>query len=70
VHVEVRNDVASIKLRLHGVMRHYKSYPREMMLDALGAAFTVLAEELSRSDAAFNQRLPQAAMIPMGHRGT
>lgn len=69
VHIEVRNDMAAVKVRLHGVMRHYKSYPRDMLLDALGAAYTVLAEELSRTDAAFNQRLAQAAMIPMGHRG-
>ncbi|MGY0195326.1 GspE/PulE family protein [Leptothrix sp. BB-4] len=69
VHLEVRNDLAAVKVRLHGVMRHYKSYPRDMMLDALGAAFTVLAEELSRSDAAFNQRLAQAAMIPLVHKG-
>ncbi len=69
VHVEVRNDIAAVKARLHGVIRHYKSYPRIMMLDALGAAFTVLAEELSRTDAAFNLRLAQAAMIPIVHRG-
>ena len=69
VHIEVRNEVAAVKVRLHGVMRHYKSYPREMMVDALGAAYTVLAEELSRTDAAFNQRLAQAAMIPLAHQG-
>ena len=69
VHIEVRTDVAAVKVRLHGVIRHYKSYPRAMVLDALGAAFTVLAEELSRTDAAFNQRLAQAAMIPLAHRG-
>ena len=69
VHIEVRNDIAAVKARLHGVVRHYKSYPRIMMLDALGAAFTVLAEELSRTDAAFNLRLAQAAMIPIVHQG-
>ncbi len=69
VHIEVRNDLAAVKVRLHGVMRHYKSYPRTLMLDALGAAYTVLAEELSRTDAAFNQRLAQAAMIPLAHQG-
>ena len=69
VHIEVRTDVAAVKTRLHGVIRHYKSFPRAMMLDALGAAYTVLAEELSRTDAAFNQRLAQAAMIPLVHGG-
>lgn len=69
VHIEVRNDLAAIKVRLHGVIRHYKSYPRSMILDALGAAYTVLAEELSRTDAAFNLRLAQAAMIPVTHAG-
>jgi len=69
IHIEVRNDIASVKVRLHGVMRHYKSYPRVMLLDALGAAYTVLAEELSRTDAAFNMRLAQAAMIPLVHNG-
>lgn len=69
VHFEVRNDIAAVKVRLHGVMRHYKSYPRAMVLDALAAAYTVLAEELSRTDAAFNLRLAQAAMIPLSHQG-
>lgn len=69
VHIEVRNDFANIKIRLHGVMRHYKSYPSVMLLDALGAAYTVLAEELSRTSSAFNLRLAQAAMIPLVHGG-
>ena len=65
IHIEVRGEVAVVRVRVDGVMRKTKSFPAEMMLDAVSTAFTVLAEELSRTDAAFNVRLAQAAMIPI-----
>ncbi|WP_433691774.1 GspE/PulE family protein [Herbaspirillum seropedicae] len=67
-HLEVRGDHALLNARVGGVMRRIGSYPAQIVIDAVSAAFTVLAEELSRSDAAFNARLPQQAMIPMRNR--
>ncbi|BEV16241.1 Flp pilus assembly complex ATPase component TadA [Herbaspirillum sp. DW155] len=64
-HLEVRGDHALLNARVGGVMRRIGNYPAQIVIDAVSAAFTVLAEELSRSDAAFNARLPQQAMIPI-----
>lgn len=64
-HVEVRGDFAFLNARVGGIVRRIGSYPAQIVIDAVSAAFTVLAEELSRSDAAFNVRLPQQAMIPI-----
>lgn len=67
-HLEVRGEHAVLNARVGGVMRRIGSYPAQIVIDAVSAAFTVLAEELSRSDAAFNARLPQQAMIPIRNK--
>lgn len=64
-HLEVRGEYALLNARVGGVMRRIGNYPAQIVIDAVSAAFTVQAEELSRSDAAFNARLPQQAMIPI-----
>jgi type II secretory ATPase GspE/PulE/Tfp pilus assembly ATPase PilB-like protein len=69
VHLEIQLLVATIRLRIFGVMRKFRSYPSAMIIDSISAGYTVMAEELSRTDAAFNSRLPQAAMIPMEIEG-
>lgn len=69
VHLEIQPLLATVRVRIFGVMRRLRSYPSAMMIDAVSAGYTVLAEELSRTDAAFNARLPQAAMIPIEHEG-
>ncbi|PLY57268.1 hypothetical protein HBH1_04476 [Herbaspirillum sp. BH-1] len=67
-HLEVRGDHATLNARVDGVIRRIGSYPAQIVIDAVSAAFTVQAEELSRSDAAFNARLPQQAMIPIRNK--
>lgn len=69
VHVEIQPLVATVRVRIFGIMRKLRNYPSSMMIDAMSAGYTVMAEELSRTDAAFNARLPQAAMIPIEVEG-
>ena len=69
VHLEVRGARGIYSVRVGGVIRKLRSYPVTYVTDAISAGFTVIAEELSRSDAAFNPRLPQQAMIPLLHKG-
>ncbi|KAF1037777.1 MAG: Toxin coregulated pilus biosynthesis protein T [Herbaspirillum frisingense] len=67
-HVEIRGDYALLNARVGGIVRRIGRYPAQIVIDAVSAAFTVQAEELSRSDAAFNARLPQQAMIPIRNK--
>jgi len=67
-HLEVRGEYALLNAPVGGIMRRIGNYPAQIVIDAVSAAFTVQAEELSRSDAAFNARLPQQAMIPIRNR--
>ena len=65
IHLELRAPVAALRVRLDGIMRHVSGYPMQAVLDGISAAYTVLAEEHSRSEVAFNAGIPQAAMIPL-----
>lgn len=65
VHFELRGPIAYQRVRLDGLMRSVTAYPARAALDGLSAAYTVLAEERSRSEVAFNAAIPQAAMIAL-----
>ncbi|PVE08741.1 GspE/PulE family protein [Limnohabitans sp. Rim28] len=65
IHFEVRDSSTRIRVRHDGVMRHVMSIPSNVVLDGLSASFTVLAEERSRSEVAFNAQAAQACMIPL-----
>lgn len=65
LHIEVRGSMAQARVRVDGLMRPLASFPSRIALDGLSAAYTVLAEERSRSEVAFNGGVPQAAMIPL-----
>lgn len=65
LHVEVRGAVAQTRVRLDGRMRVLARHPARIAVDGLSAAYTMLAEERSRSEVAFNGAVPQAAMIPL-----
>ena len=69
IHLEVRGTRGIFRVRIGGVLRKLRAYPAPFITDAISAGFTVIAEELSRSDAAFNVRLAQQAMIPLQHKG-
>ncbi len=65
MHLELRGPLATLRVRLDGLMRHLSSYPAQVALEGISAAYTVLAEERSRSEVAFNASMAQAAMIPL-----
>ncbi len=65
IHLELRNGVATLRVRLDGMMRHLAGYPAQVALEGISAAYTVLAEERSRTEVAFNASVAQAAMIPL-----
>ncbi len=65
IHVEVRGELASIRIRRDGIMRLIRQYPAEICTSALSAYYTLLAEERSRSEVAFNVNSIQTAMIPL-----
>lgn len=70
LHIEVRGAVALARVRLDGRMRVLARHPARVAIDGLSAAYTMLAEERSRSEVAFNGAVPQAAMIPLDLPGS
>ena len=70
LHIEVRGAVALARVRLDGRMRVLARQPARVAIDGLSAAYTMLAEERSRSEVAFNGAVPQAAMIPLDLPGS
>ena len=69
IHFEVRGDIALLRVRLDGLMRLVKHLPSRMVISGLSAGYTVLSQEGSSSEVAFNAGLPQSAMIPMEVQG-
>lgn len=65
IHIEVRGDLASLRIRRDGIMRLIRQYPAALCTKALAAYYTLLAEERSRSEVAFNVLSIQSAMIPL-----
>jgi len=65
IHVEVRGEVASLRIRRDGIMRLLRQYPAALCTNALASYYTLLAEERSRSEVAFNVHSVQSAMIPL-----
>jgi type II secretory ATPase GspE/PulE/Tfp pilus assembly ATPase PilB-like protein len=65
VHFEVRGDHTMLRVRRDGIMRKVGHYPTRIVVNGLSAAYTVLAEEGSRSEVAFNAGAVQSAMVPL-----
>ena len=65
IHIETRGHVADIRIRRDGIVRLIKEYPADICTQAIAACYTLLAEERSRSEVAFNVNSVQSAMIPM-----
>lgn len=65
IHIEIREEYANIRVRLDGVMRDVMKVPAAIALSGLASAYTMQAEERSRSEVAFNKSTAQAAMIPL-----
>ena len=65
IHFEVRADVATLRIRRDGLMRDVGTYDESTVTQAISAVYTLLAEERSRSEVAFNLNAPQSAVIPL-----
>ena len=65
IHIEIREKLTDIRVRLDGVMRDVMTVPSRVALQGVASAYTMQAEERSRSEVAFNDMLAQAAMIPL-----
>lgn len=65
LHLELRGPVALARVRLDGRMRVLGRFAARTAVDGVSAAYTMLAEERSRTEVAFNGGVPQAAMIPL-----
>ena len=65
MHIEVRDEVAVVRVRLDGIMRQMGHYPARQAIQGLSAGYTLLAQEGSRTEVAFNAQVAQSAMIPL-----
>lgn len=65
MHFEVRGDYTLLRVRRDGLMRKVTHYPTRVALNGLSAGYTILAEEGSRTDVAFNALSMQSALIPV-----
>jgi general secretion pathway protein E len=65
VHFEIRQENAYVRVRRDGLMRDVKSYDQTTVTQSMSAIYTILAEERSRSEVAFNLNAPQSALIPL-----
>lgn len=69
IHFEVQNEYARLRVRRDGIMRKVTHFPSRVVNNGLSAGYTILAEEGSRSDVAFNALSAQSAMIPLEVNG-
>ncbi len=65
MHFEVRGDYTLLRVRRDGLVRKVTHYPTRVAVNGLSAGYTVLAEEGSRTDVAFNALAVQSALIPL-----
>lgn len=65
VHFEIRQEKAHVRIRRDGLMRDVQSYDQNTVTQSMSAIYTLLAEERSRSEVAFNLNAPQSALIPL-----
>ncbi len=69
IHLEISAEFASVRIRRDGLMRTIGAHPAHTVTHALSACYTLLAEDRSRSEVAFNLHAIQSAMIPLQIRG-
>ena len=65
MHLEVRDEAALMRVRRDGIMRKVAHFPARQVIQGLSAGFTLLAQEGSRSEVAFNGLMAQSAVIPL-----
>ncbi len=65
MHLEIREEMALLRVRRDGIMRKVTHFPARQAIQGLSAGFTLLAQEGSRSEVAFNAVVAQSALIPL-----
>ena len=65
MHLEVREEMGLLRIRLDGVMRKVGHFPSRQVVQGLAAGYTLLAQEGSRTEVAFNALVPQSALIAL-----
>lgn len=65
MHLEVRDDMGLLRIRRDGVMRKVAHFPARQVVQGLSAGYTLLAQEGSRTEVAFNALVAQSALIPL-----
>lgn len=65
MHLEVRDDIGLLRIRRDGIMRKVAHFPARQVVQGLSAGYTLLAQEGSRTEVAFNALVAQSAMIPL-----
>lgn len=65
LHLEVRDDVGLLRVRRDGIMRKVGHFPARQVVQGLSAGYTLLAQEGTRTEVAFNARVAQSALIPL-----
>jgi general secretion pathway protein E len=65
IHIEIRGDKADIRVRRDGILRDVMQTQSRRVLNVISAVYTLLAEDRSRSEVAFNLSSAQSAVIPI-----
>jgi general secretion pathway protein E len=65
MHLEVRDDVGLLRIRRDGIMRKVAHFPARQVVQGLSAGYTLLAQEGTRTEVAFNAMVAQSALIPL-----
>ena len=65
MHLEVRGDAGMLRVRRDGLMRKVAHFPARMVVQGVAAAYTMLAQEGTRTEVAFNAGMAQSALIAL-----
>ena len=65
MHLEVRDDMGLLRIRRDGLMRKVAHFPARQVVQGLSAGYTLLAQEGSRTEVAFNALVAQSALIAL-----
>lgn len=65
MHLEVRGEAGLLRIRRDGVLRKVGNFPGRLVVQGLSAGYTLLAQEGTRSEVAFNATVAQSALIAL-----
>jgi general secretion pathway protein E len=65
MHLEVRGEAGMLRVRRDGLMRKVANFPSRVVVQGVAAAYTMLAQEGTRTEVAFNASMAQSALIAL-----